>query len=406
MIKASSMAYAIFIFIIIGICCYAFILLSSVSLLHDKVLATQREIIFTSEDAKRYFLDNIENLENPISIDVIDNDLISEGSVSSWGVFNILKTKTIFKEDTLQRVFMIGQRNRKRPSIYLANNGKTLRLTGEASIKGNIFVPEGKLETGYIGSNSYKKLNFKGGVINRSEIRLPNIDLKPFEEEQSLNLISIDTLPPGSEIYNEFENKTLQLYSEKKMISNITLKGNIMLVIKDSVIINPSCKFEDIIITGSKITFSSGFKGSMQVFATESVKLESKVMLTYPSALFLKNNDDKDIKVHLDRGSQIVGGIVIEDKEYVGNTTRMLILESGSRVIGDIYCNGSVDLKGKIIGSLYADRFYLKTAAGTHENYIKDGQVSNIELPYNFIGLSLFKSDVDKNYSYEVLKNL
>lgn len=406
MLRASSMAYAIFIFAIIGISCYALVMLSSVSQLHQTILLTQRTLVHTNESAQHYYLNHANTLDEvPVLKDVTENGMMSEGSVRSWGAFKVLQIRTYFKEDTINRFSLIGQRRKQKTGLYLTNNGKPLHLTGKASIRGNVFVPEGILKVGYLTSNAFKKINFKKGTISASDVRLPKL-LYNYKEDHETVAINIDTLNTKASIHQPFDEQTLVVSTNKTVLSNIDLKGNIKIVAKDSLFIKSDCKLEDIIIICNKVVFGSGFKGNVQVFAKTHVSLEKEAVLLYPSSVYLRNNTDEKIIVSLAKNSKILGGLIIAGEEYVGNTLRIITIEKDAEVIGDVYCNGSIDLKGKVIGSLYADRFYLKTTAATYENYIKDGQISVTDLPSFFVGLPLFDTTDSKNINYEIVKRL
>lgn len=404
MLKASAMAYAIFIFVIIGISCYSFVLLGSMSRLHNIILSSKRELVRTNEVAQSYYLKMAMSYTTTSTKDILDNGMLSQAKVMPWGVFKILTTTTYFKRDTIKRLAVIGQRYTTPVALYLANNGKPLHLAGKASISGDAFVPGGIIKVGYIGSNAFKKVNFKGGKINTSKIRIPKLNYFEMESVSNGVRINLDTLQTNV-LHNPFYKETLVVTTTQKQLSRLSLKGNIKLIAKDSIYINGNCLLEDIIIEAPKIVLGQGFKGAAQLFAKEHVCLNKNATLLYPSSIYVKNTTDAKITVTLNENSKLIGGLVIEDEEYVGNTLRMLTIKKGAQVVGNVYCNASLDLKGEIIGSVFVDRFYLKTNSGIYENYIKGGQINALQLPKHFIGVTVFNS-ISSNANYEAIKYL
>lgn len=47
-------------------------------------------------------------------------------------------------------------------------------------------------------------------------------------------------------------------------------------------------------------------------------------------------------------------------------------------LLGDLYCSGKLMLKSNVYGSVYVNRFFMKTASSTYENMISDIEI-NIE---------------------------
>lgn len=407
MLKASAMAYAIFIFVIIGISCYSFVLLGSVSQLHHTILTTQRELIRTNTLAEKYYLAQLSNnnIKNSSSTqDVLNNGMMSQYKVTSWGAFKILKTTTHFKQDTTTRLTMVGQHHNYNTALYLTNYDKPLRLAGKASIRGHVAVPNGILKTGYINDQAFKKVNFKSGKITTSKPRLPKCNTHFNSNTVNNSIVILDTLETPV-LHHPFSKETVVLSTTQKQLYKVHLKGNIKLRATDSLYINGNCELEDIIIEAPKVVFGKGFKGTVQVFAKEHVSLNKNVTLLYPSCIYIKNANAAKTIVTLNENSKLIGGLVINDEEYVGNTLRLITVEKDAEIIGNVYCNGSLDLKGKITGSVFVDRFYLKTTAGIYENYIKDGQINALELPKIFVGVPLFNS-TSTNTNYETIKYL
>lgn len=407
MIKASSMTYAIFIFLIIGFCCFTLIMVGSTSNYLSQSYYAQRELLYTSDDALEHYLAAMQDNEiTSEPLDVVGNGMMSSATVQFWGCFRILKIATFFKNDTVFSKVLVGQSfENKRPALYLAGTEKRLSLAGEATIKGDIFTPQAKIESGYLNRKSFTGLNISGGTVKNSSRFLPELNEISFPDIYK-EAIDLDSVSPGTLIYNDFKNKPLKVFTSKTHLSGIELKGNIVLVANDSLLINSNCKLENILIKAPKVIFQNGFVGSLQVFAKTKIVLEENVRLNYPSVLYVSEMGDEKVDVILKGSTRLEGGIIIKGEKYVGESKRLLKIEKKSVVIGDIYCNGSVDLKGQVEGSLFTDNFYLKTSAGNYTNYINEGKISSQDLPEAFLGPLNFSTGSFKNTKHETVKIL
>ena len=405
MIKASSMAYAIFIFVIIGICCYTIIMVGSTSSYLHNLYYLQRELIYTMEDSQNYFLSNMDN-EHVMSGsgDILQNGMQSTASISPWGCFKLLKMATSFKKDTVFRNVLVGElRGDNRPALYLSGMEDKLHITGDVVINGDVFTPQSRIEAAYLDRKSYTQLKVSGRV-HPSERFLPKIENTESDWGNTTEVI-LDTIARGVPLFNDFKSKTLKVLTTKSDVSDINLQGNIVLKSNDSLVIHSNCRMNDIIIDAPKVIFKEGFKGSLQVFAKTKIVLEKGVYLGYPSILYCGGEDEK-VSIYLDEGTRLEGGIILKSEKYVGEAKRLVTLNKNSLVIGDIYCNGSIDLKGRVEGSVYTDNFYLKTVAGNYTNYIKEGKIYSNNIPGFFVGPLSFKENTSNHNSYAVVKQL
>ena len=140
------------------------------------------------------------------------------------------------------------------------------------------------------------------------------------------------------------------------------------------------------------------------MFATKGVHIDREVELHYPSSIYINNDDDENtLQVYIGTNSILAGGIVLTGDSYRSSLNRLVTIDESAKVIGDVYCYGKTQLKGKVIGTVYTERFYLKTAASIYENYIVNGEVNKPALPEEFIGLPLF---ITENSNYELIKEL
>ncbi|MFH6996238.1 hypothetical protein ACHRWY_27565, partial [Flavobacterium sp. FlaQc-48] len=72
-------------------------------------------------------------------------------------------------------------------------------------------------------------------------------------------------------------------------------------------------------------------------------------------------------------------------------------------VFGDLYCTGKLMLKSNVYGSVYTNRFFLKTASSNYENMISDIEINTDKRPAYFISIPLFNT---RKTTYGVIKKI
>ncbi|MDC3388577.1 hypothetical protein OAX11_03595 [Flavobacteriaceae bacterium] len=330
---------------------------------------------------------------------------ISHYMLKKWGGYNVLKIKTIHKKDTLQKVALVGiKNNNKKIALYISDLDKPLSIGGNTKIIGDIKISKYGVKAAYINNSNSIRGKLVNGSIGISEKKLPKLEESSFYLDVGLKKEFFLEDIESEILYNSFYKPTIIVNANgRNEIGNVSLSGNIILQSKDSIFIKKTANLSDIIIDAPKIVFERDFKGSLQVYAKDKVILKKGVELQYPSSIFINNDSEYKVEVLLEENSKLAGGIVLTGNSYKSSLNRMITIENNATVVGDVYCYGKIQLKGKVIGSVYTDRFYLKTASSIYENYIIGGEINSLDLPSNYISLPIFPG---KNKNYELIKEL
>ena len=404
-VKASSLTNAIFICLIISIFCGCLVLISHFQKILNTKLELNNHLISRNNSSFNYFLNTIESFPfNTIQeTDIFDDGIISFAEKKNWGFYDILVCKTVFKTDTITKMALIGKKSRgkNRLALYTTDYDKPLKLSGKTKILGNIKVPFGRTEQAYINGHEGNSVQIKGTQL-KAEDRLPKIDKDISITTFGYKDIPFNTIKETTFI-NAFDKETQIInLNGIRDLSDITIKGNIILTSNGEIEINNSSSLSDVLIMAPSVVVKSGFKGSIQIMAQENVTIEENVSLLYPSSIYVKNDVDS-VNVTIQKGTKIIGGIVVDGNTYNGSLKRKLTIEENTNVIGNVYCYGSTQLQGDIIGSVYSDRFFLKTTSSNYENVILNATINRDSLPEHFIELPLFRNNVDEK-KYEIIK--
>ena len=396
--KASSLSNAIFLCLIISIVCGSLVLISHYqNVLNDK-LEMSNHLISRNDSAFNHYMNNLETLafNEETSLDVFDDGIYSFAEKKNWGFYDILIIKTIFKNDTISKIALVGEKKNDNDNLvlYATDYDKPLKLSGKTTIYGNQKVPNGKTEQAYINNQIGNDVVIRGKQ-RKSEDRLPKIDKTINMNIGNYEVVSIGSIEEDVFI-NGFEKETKVVdLNGVANLGDVTYKGNLILTSKRPIEIEATAILNDVLLIAPKVTIDSGFMGNIQIMAKEEVVVNEKAMLMYPSSIYVKNDIDS-VSVNIKKGSKLAGGIVIDGNTYQGALRRKLTIGKEATVIGDVYCYGNTQVEGEIIGSIHSDRFFLKTKSSSYENVILNAIINRDSLPKDFVGLPLFENKGNK----------
>lgn len=404
-IKASSLMNAVFICLIISIFCGCLVLIAHYQNLLNQKLYLQEDLIGRNNGAFNYYLNNTDALDigDIKELDVFDDGIKSFVEKKSWGFYEILISKTIFSKDTLTKIALIGRTSdSKNPiAIFVTNYDKPLKLSGTAKISGLMKIPYGKTEQAYLNGSIGNAIQIIGQQL-KSESTLPKLDNTIVSDSYNYETVLLENIKDGS-LINNFDKETIILNLDGvDVLNDIVCKGNIIIKSNSRLAINETATLNDILIVAPEVIFNTGFRGNVQVIAEKVVKLEDNVHLKYPSSIYVKNDLDS-VTVTINKNCILVGGIVIEGTTYIGSLKRKLIIDKEAKVVGTIYNFGQTQMQGELIGTIFTDRFFLKTESSNYENVIFNGTINRDSLPKDFIELPLFEGH-GKTSSHAIIK--
>lgn len=335
-----------------------------------------------------------------------DGDDSVELITKPWGLFEIGISTAFTKRNSYTKMALMGYpiQDNKSYALYLVDQKKPLRLCGKTFIKGECYLPYGTVKRGYIEGSSFQGKVLIDGKIKRSSKQLPSINIKVLQYH--LNILSGEGREasenyPGirGDSLNSFRNHTAILFSEEDMsLDDISLRGNIIVVVQGLVTISAQAHLQNIVIYARSIRVENEFSGTLQLIASDFIRIGEAVHLSYPSALaLLQAANEKSTPVILIGNRSIIEGVVLLHKH---SRRAVLKLLPQATIVGEVYVNGDVDLKGKIAGSLACHSFLLRTPSAFYENQLLDATIDYSALPKGFVA-SILSSN---SYAKEIVQ--
>lgn len=406
MVKAHSLLYAVYVCLIVAVLCGGLLLLANLYNQLNLHYVTHESLYITNQSTVNYALGNGLVANEEILIEE-QTGIQSQFTVKNHGLLPLLLTQSFVKKDTVASVHFIGQKVvNTSTALYMANFTQPLSVSGTVTIKGDVFLPTERIKESYI--NNKPNIISIQGKKSVSEIQLPILSEKCksiFETRNSTKVNLNEFEKKSDSIYvNSFFNETIEFQLGQTTLENKIIKGNFIISSNDSIYIRKNNVLEDVIIIAPKVAIEEGFKGTVQVFAKESITIEKNVVLNYPSVIALYNNkEDKKAFILIEEEVKIAGLVMLFGNNLMQLDKNTLEIKEKGKIIGTIYCSGILTLKSDVYGSVYTSKLNHKTPSSSYFNTIADITIDVTKKPKVFIDMPIFNN---KNTRYAIIKKV
>ncbi|KKQ16069.1 MAG: hypothetical protein US30_C0022G0002 [Candidatus Moranbacteria bacterium GW2011_GWF2_36_839] len=418
MLKSSALIYAVFLMLIISIICGSAMMNNYFHHVYiDKAVEKQR-VLTNLNSAVNLYLDVPKILEpgqqRIINLYDEENDQVTL-SLKPWGMYCILTATSGWKNWEVSKSALIGDDilDDDPIALYLPDQNDYLSLCGNTVIKGTVSLSKLGTKRAYIEGKSFSGSKMIDGEIKISSRSLPEIDKRIIEAHKEMLKFQKPVRTDSVRLYEEFANrdtisnsfvkKTLILDCVTKILSDKVISGNIIIKSSIPVEIDNTLILDDIIVYAPSITIKKEFTGKAQFFVRDSLLMEEKCTLRYPSCVGLINdekNNDKTPFLTIDKDCEISGCVFLYYDSRDFKKHGRIVINQDTRIFGQVYSNDLLQLSGEVYGSVYCNRFILKTASSIYENHLLDAVIDITKLPPEYVGVSLLEESNKK----EVIK--
>lgn len=406
MVKAHSLLYAVYVCLLVAVLCGGLLLLSNIYNQLNLYYVTHESLYISNQSTINYALGN-SLVNDQVILTEESTGIQSQFFVKNHGLIPLLLTQSFVKKDTISAAHFVGQKvMNTNTALYMANFTQPLNASGELIIKGDVFLPTENIKETYI-NNKPNSISISGKKTI-SEIQLPVLSDKcklVYEIRNSHKTTFNDIEKKNDSIYvNSFFNETIEFQMNTTNLENKIIKGNFIISSNDSIYIRKNTILEDVIIIAPKVAIESGFEGNIQVFAKESITIEKKVTLDYPSAVVLCNNMvDKKAFMLIEEEVKIAGLVLLFGNDLVHLDKNTLEIKEKGKIMGAIYCTGILTLKTNVFGSVYASKLNHKTPTSSYSNTLADITIDVTKKPKVFIDMPIFNNKTNR---YAIIKKV
>lgn len=380
MIKAASLAYAIFISLALGILCYALLLLYQFNLQLRDYQKTEADLITLHDSALSYYLSmsstdiSVEDLTVPF-----EGPFQSSIETKKWGVFDLWRVKTGNRERSIiQHLLLAPKYDKPLPGLYIKNDGSSLKISGETSINGDIYIPRSRMERIKIsGQQGFYDPKFSGNKYP-SQSLLPGIQEFILEEPEEIEVVTLQDMDEETN-FNSFSAPT-KIVTVNGVLDRVTLKGNFILRSQTSVVVKSTCNLEDVIIQSPQVIFERGFEGNLQVFASSQITLSENVSLNYPSVLWVQTPENTVGEILVEKNSKVQGSIILNEKTRALNDEESLITIHPQAIVeGEIFTPSRLALYGTLKGSAMVGSLWYNSPSTEYRNLLYNATLDTLK---------------------------
>lgn len=397
-LKSSALQFALFVSVLIALLLFGLLLY----IYSSKILQLNSD----------YQIDTINNSNQMLLLELNSQDFKNDSIITSlssqfdskeiifnefWGGFQKTIVKSEIKTKQFDKVAFLGSKYSKNtPCLFLEDTQKPLVVVGSTKIEGIVYLPDQGVKPGTISGNSYYGDQLIYGNIKHGRATLPELRNEFYDYlEYILKSKPDDFLIETS--LNSFKKHVKYIYQIGTINLTQELIGNIIIKSESKVVITKNSNLKDVLIIAPKVEIQDNVKGKFNVIASEEISIGNHVNLDFPSSVIVKkqdNNADLEKKAGISIGQfSIIKGQVIFLKEQINNIFETdIFIDEKSKVKGEIYCQGNLELKSNVEGSVYTHQFVTRANGTIFVNHLYNIEISNKDFPLNYGGIPFDKS--------------
>ncbi len=287
------------------------------------------------------------------------------------------------------------------PNFYLKNSNSPLILVGNTRLSGQIYIPSSGIRTGTIHGNYFNGNRLVQGYKHTSKDNLPKLQSQWLTYLRTLSKEGVSdnykAVSFSNSMKNSFFNSSFLLRGNHISLQACTLSGNIIVKATSKITVFKSAKLTDVILIAPEIELKSNVKGRFQCIASEKISVGKNCSLSYPSAIVVDNRytnkEDEHLKsdISIEKGTEIHGSIVFLKKKAIKpfrNSNTNVFLDERTNIVGQVYCEGNLQLNGAIRGSVYTEQCLVDAYGSRYINHLYNATIAQFPVD-NYAGIPL-----------------
>jgi len=408
-LKSGALQFAVFVAVVIALLLGGLMLYAYTFGYMKEQSKGAIENIQIADDGINYLLNTPEfNSKDTLMIDLTDKENQSvKVHLSQWGIFQKAVVETQFRKKKFVRTAILGSLidAETAPTLFLQNTYNPLTVVGNTSIRGNAFLPEAGVKSGYITGNSYYGSQLIYGTAKKSTDVLPTLDpeilkgivfyLNDYKPTKQDDYITIDI---AKKTIHSFKENTKSVYrKEVIIIENQYISGNIIIKSDTLIQVKNTAILKDLILIAPIIEIEDETKGNFQAIASNRISVGKNCDLRFPTALVVYQDNKEslaaysgntpEVPIVIDTATTLKGSVCFYQTKDETDFSTQIKLEDHVRIKGQIYCKGNLELKGIVSGAVYTRQFVANQAGSIFINHLYNVVIENENIPKLYGGL-------------------
>jgi len=397
-LPARALFYAVIVSVFVAMISGAVLLSSYHQHLLMGYYQTQKRLIDNCESGIELILGAKTTVIPKVSLDLFQQKKDSVAlEQKAWGLLDVATVKSWSGQgiylDSIVKTFLVGK-EAPNYALSLSEGTTPLYVCGTTRVVGTAFLPREGVERGAFNvaqGNPYtgdKLIYGKTALVKPTDM---TIYKERFEELSALQALKANISLEQDSILQPFNHATLILEGGHFNTANLVLKGNVIVVAEERIEVSANSLLEDVLLVAPEIIIQSGFQGTIQAFAWDSLVVETGVFLDFPSVLSLLPYEERtnfSPEIIIQEGAEIIGTLMVPSFRY--NTYKSKVtIEPTAKITGQVWVNGVLQHKGLVYGSVFCTEFLLQTSGGVYENYLLNATIDRTLLPKTYLTPSI-----------------
>ncbi len=261
-----------------------------------------------------------------------------------WGLYELLRVAT--GDSLVSTCRLVGAEPDPGRTLFYADNRAAVTLAGETRLQGTLQLPQNGLTYGRVGSEFYR-----GEAIPRAAVRSSAATMPPPSADAAARIGAlfafVQQLPTADDLPDSlavsFRDPAVLLRLGAAEIGDCTLRGRIVLA-ADELRIDSTCRLEHPLVAARKIVVGSGAHIAAQLFARDTILVEPRAALEYPSGIYAGRYAELGDRATVD------GYVVVRDTAPHEKMTASYRQSRTARVRGVLWVDGAAQVQGIVAG--------------------------------------------------------
>lgn len=330
----------------------------------------------------------IDEVEEKGIFRLYEDDVRTDFKVAAddWGLYECVRVRALSDSCSAVRLFGKVSDCDYEAALWVCNGSRSLSLGGTAEVKGNVYVPLGMVD--YLATDdwTFQGERIKGSYINPAMERLPEVASTPLELKKRY-AGEVEELPSVEQLeeracYSFWEEEAHFYVPDDYTV--FSLRGKVVLH-GDRVTLGAESTLEDVIVMARSVYVEEGFKGSLQIIATDSVLVGREAHLRYPSGVYLEAEEEEPY-LQLGRHSTLDGYAIVRGKRkgMAASAPNVNFRMEGDAVFnGLLYVDGMADLQGSCYGGVYVKECCYTANGEVYNSVLCDARIyRNVQMGF------------------------
>ncbi len=290
-------------------------------------------------------------------------------TATPWGLYELVSVASPDGRVHATRLMAAAAPGKETGTFWYRDNKSSLTLSGRTDITGAAFMPRNGVVYGQMQSVFFSGEKLPPANIKRSGEQFPQPTAEARGIVEALFKTTGTELATDSLHTDFYRTPTTIVRLGSGTLAECSLTGNIILL-GERLHFDASCRLRDIVVVARTVSFGEGFRGRLQVFASDSVTVGKHAVLDFPSGVYAGRYAETG------DGSRVNGYLVVDPAGVEADVKKPNLRKSRtSRLRGLLWVDGIAALQGIVTGAAVVGESVYYSPQGYYRHMLYEASV-------------------------------